>query len=372
MAGGGRPTPPLAALGVLAVLTAIFAAEHVFAIEPGGPRLAPGLKTLLALGAMNSRLVFQDGEWHRLMTAAVLHGDVWHLLFNAVALVAAGTVLERLAGRAWFLILFALGAVAGSLAALLVNPPPVVSVGASGAIMAQLAAAFVLGFRRAPGQDRRRVQATLLAVLAPALLPLADPVLGALGEGLAGQVDYASHLGGALAGAAVGLILLRHPNALGTSGALLAATLAVVMFAGTGLLVARDHHAFRLAVQLIPNDSLPKTDHDAIAQADQLVAQYPRDPRARLMQARARLVRDDLEAAEATLRAGLAEEEILRTMFTRETEWKLRAMLASVRSEQGDRAEARHLARDICLNGGDSPLRLLLTTEGLCEPSPLQ
>lgn len=365
MSGGGpsRRRWPVS-LGLAASLIVVFATEHLFALDPGGPLLAPGLKTLLALGAANARLVIEDGQWYRLVAAPLLHGDALHLGVNAVTLLAAGTLLERRIGRARLLILTALGAVAGSVAGLILNPPQAVSVGASGAVMALLAAVVVLADQRLPPGAARRWRIAAAILLAPALWPL-----GALSEGT--HVDYASHLGGTLAGI-VGALAMRHMRADRPAAVQLAAIVAVMVFVGAGMLVARDHQHFRLAVQLIPNDGLPKTDHEAITLADQLVARYPRDPRARLMQARAHLIRDDLEAAEATLRAGLAEDEILRTMFTRETEWKLRAMLAGVLAERGQRPQARHLVRDICLNSADNPLRLLLDTQGLCREPSLQ
>jgi len=193
---------PVVAWSVLGVLAAAFALELLV----GGVRitelLRPSLAALVALGGLNWTLVVDDGEWYRLLTAPLLHADGVHLLMNGVALLIAGAVVERLVGGAWFFVLFSIGAVAGSLLSLLLNPETVVSIGASGAIMALLAAGFVLSYRLRWGRERTQVQLGLLQMLIPSLLPLATSATGQ-------HVDFAAHLGGALAGGAAGYALLK-------------------------------------------------------------------------------------------------------------------------------------------------------------------
>ncbi len=110
---------------ILAVLVAVFAAERqaaaVLGTAPGAPA-SPSLATLVALGG-SSRALVQAGQWHRLLSAPLLHGSATHLLGNAAALVMAGWTLERLVGRAWMGCIFAIGALGGSLASLALSPP---------------------------------------------------------------------------------------------------------------------------------------------------------------------------------------------------------------------------------------------------------
>lgn len=358
---------PRAALALVAVLSGVFVCEHLLAIEDSGPWLAPSIKTLLALGALHAPLTLHQGEWHRLLTAPFLHADLIHLALNALALAFAGMVLEHRIGVARFLTLFYAGAVVGGIASALLNPADVVTVGASGGIMGLLAAAFVISFRQPPGPERRALQWNLAMILAPALAPLAATT----------QVDVAAHGGGAFVGLVMGMLLLRRWPPERTmprdcKPAALLTVLGTVAALGAFVLVARNFESYRLAVQLIPNDILPRTDQEADSQAEKLIRLYPRDPRARMMMARVLINHDDLTGAESLLREGLADRDILATLFTRDTEWKLRAMLASVRLEQGDRAEARLLTREICIKGGGHTLRLLLITYGLCEQAPLQ
>ena len=82
-----------------------------------------------------------------------------HIGWRGLALGLAGYLLESLLGRAWFVSLFFVGAIGGSLMGIVVNPSNMVSVGASGAVMGLLAAALVAAMRFPPGATRTQIQA---------------------------------------------------------------------------------------------------------------------------------------------------------------------------------------------------------------------
>lgn len=195
---------PWVTLAILALLIAVFVAEQLVAVTPGGDAMSPSIETLTALGALNRTLVSEGGEWYRLFTAPLLHADMAHILCNGIALLLVGLFLERLIGRAWFLAVYLTGAVAGSLLSLAFDAPSVISVGASGAIMALFAAGFTSSYHLPEGtRARKKIQARSLSVLIPSLLPLATG--GA-------HIDYSAHIGGALAGAAIaGFLLFTWP-----------------------------------------------------------------------------------------------------------------------------------------------------------------
>src|SRR5262249_20109629 len=139
---------PIATVALVALLAAVFVVEQLGKIgDKGSGPFGLDAPSLYALGGMNADAVVKKGEWYRLLTAALLHVDAFHLALNGLALGLAGWVLESLLGRAWFLGLFFLGALGGSLMGLAVNPPNMVSVGASGAVMGLLAAALVAAMR---------------------------------------------------------------------------------------------------------------------------------------------------------------------------------------------------------------------------------
>jgi membrane associated rhomboid family serine protease len=192
---------PWLTFSLLGAATALFAVENLRPARPPIAFLEPALTTLVAMGGVARPLVCDQGEWWRVLTAPMLHASPAHLFFNGIALLLGGLVLERLLGRAWLFVVFVLGAVGGSVASLIINDPSVVSVGASGAIMGLLAAALVTSFRQ-PEEDRVSIQMMLLRMLLPSLVPLATLRSGP-------HVDYAAHLGGAVTGVLVGLLLLR-------------------------------------------------------------------------------------------------------------------------------------------------------------------
>lgn len=359
-----RPVFPLMSCALLAVLAGVFALEHLFAIDPSTGLLAPSIRTLIALGGLNSEVVLKGGEWYRLVSAVFLHGDAVHLLLNAIALYFAGTVLERLAGRVWFAALFVLGGLSGSLVSMALNPANMVSVGASGAIMCLLAAAYVVSFRLPTGVERMNLQMGLLRVLIPALIPLAGTATGH-------KVDFAAHLGGAMAGAAIGLGLGRvWPRAMPLPGlrrlaaGIGLAGLCAALVAGT--LIAGNHQTFAMSARMIPPPELPKTDAEAKARAAELVAKYPSDPRARWFRALAFLDAANLSAAEWELRSGLADPAAL-ALFTTDLRWRMSTVLALVVASQGQRDEARTIAAAVCDAADATQLRAALAKERLCE-----
>ena len=97
------------------VLIAINAA--IFVYQWLRPDLRDHLQDLYALSAAG----MEEGRWWQLITYAFLHGNIWHLLFNMIALWFAGRIVERVMGTGRFVALYAASAVAGGLAQLLLE-----------------------------------------------------------------------------------------------------------------------------------------------------------------------------------------------------------------------------------------------------------
>lgn len=195
---------PWLTLTLLTVLIVVFTLENALPVTPGGKGLAPSIATLIAFGASSHRLVVTYHQWFRLFTAPLLHANLAHIVGNGIALVWGGWLLERLVGRLWFFAFFVIGALGGSLLSIAVNPANLVSVGASGALMGLFAALFVGSFRHASGTaTRTRLQFNSLRILVPSLLPI-------LQASSVERIDYGAHIGGALSGAALALVLLKH------------------------------------------------------------------------------------------------------------------------------------------------------------------
>ncbi|MDL2409850.1 rhomboid family intramembrane serine protease [Rhizobium calliandrae] len=197
---------PIFTYALIAILVAIYVAEIKFGVVPPKDN-APNTQTLLVLGGTFRQRIFLYGEWWRLVTAALLHGNIIHLTFNCLALWRAGILLERLIGWRWYAALFCISAIGGTVASLLINPANIVGVGASGGIIGLFAAVIVASFHFPSGPLPTMLRLGAIQILVPSLLPL----VGQTADGL--QIDYAAHLGGTIAGGAVSLALLKAwPN----------------------------------------------------------------------------------------------------------------------------------------------------------------
>ncbi len=355
---------PVLTTAILAVLCAIFAAEIVFGIGPWTNLLQPTIGTLVAFGGLSKDLVLQFGEWYRLLSAPFLHVDAGHLAMNGIALFMAGRALEGLIGRAWFGALYAIGALTGSLFSLMINPASIVAVGASGAIMGLFAAALVISMHFPPGAIRMGLQMNAAYILIPSLLPLSGALQGH-------KVDYGAHFGGAIGGVLVGLVIVviwsrteALPKFRKAAAAIAIAATAALVYPAIFLPQAYETIAF--AAQLIPNDSLPKTNAEMRTSTEQLIVQYPNDPRPRFLRAADLLDANDLAGAEREARAGLAEENRWRMTLPPQLGSGLRVVLA-IAVSRDRRDEALQIARSSCAAIKDGPLRKALDDNKLCN-----
>ncbi|GMA23737.1 rhomboid family intramembrane serine protease [Luteimicrobium album] len=146
--------------------------------------------------------IARDEPW-RFLTTAFLHStNPLHILFNMYALWVMGQFLEPLLGRARFLTLFLLTAVAGSVGVLLLAGGPhdrawyTAAIGASGAVFGLFGAAI-------PVLRQRGLQATQMVGLIV--------VNFALGFFIA-NVAWQAHLGGMIAGLALGAAFAYAPR----------------------------------------------------------------------------------------------------------------------------------------------------------------
>jgi len=91
---------------------------------------------VLQWGSMVPALAFGQGQLWRALTYLFIHGGLWHLFFNMLALWMFGIELEQRWGMRRFLVFYALGGIgAAALSAIWWNTP---IIGASGAILALL------------------------------------------------------------------------------------------------------------------------------------------------------------------------------------------------------------------------------------------
>ena len=325
---------------------------------------APGHFSLLAMGAADRSQVLGHGEWWRLFTATMLHGSAEHLIGNLVTFLMVGFLLEPMIGIGWFAAIYLTGGFAGAVLSTLLNQPDVLSVGASGAIMATLAALFVLSFHAGasrPGLMRR--------ISAGSLFPALIPAVTRNGT----VVDINAHLGGCLTGTAIAfLMLVAWNDEVETPPARsIAALIAGFWVAMTAWAFAASGNTFtqyaRPGLDLIPPGEVPK-NFDALERTSMaLVDKYPKDPRAHLFRGLYLLEQHDLAAAEPYFRDVQRMGDASQVMSPEFRDWSV-ALLAFSMHFQHRNEEARDIAAPLCsrLSQLDPRTRETLATAEVC------
>lgn len=106
-----------------------------------------------------------NGEWWRLITPILLHAGFTHLLFNSMSIFLFAPALERMLGKARFLLVYAGSGIIGNISTYVTEPLDYVHVGASGAIFGLFGVyLFMVLFRNELiGQEHSKMIITLLA-----------------------------------------------------------------------------------------------------------------------------------------------------------------------------------------------------------------
>ncbi|KAA1380375.1 rhomboid family intramembrane serine protease [Aeromicrobium fastidiosum] len=172
------------------ILIAINVAAYVAQVATGGFS-----SEIYQRGAMQGYLV-ADGDYWRLLTSAFLHNGLLHLAFNMYALYLFGPFVERALGTARYVVAYLTAAVGGSISVYLITDPLVGTAGASGAIYGLLAMALV--FLLKAKQD---VRALLVLLAINAFISVAGA-----------RISWEGHLGGFVAGLALGAVFAYAPR----------------------------------------------------------------------------------------------------------------------------------------------------------------
>lgn len=151
---------------------------------------------LLAFGAKYGPAIL-EGEYWRLLTSSFIHIGPMHLIFNVYALYALGPQAERYWGRARFLAIYLLTGVLSSATSYLISSN--LAAGASGSIFGLVGAlgAFFMHERKVLGAPGRRRLNNLVSVV----------VINLIIGFTASNIDNAAHVGGLIAGLAIGWAL---------------------------------------------------------------------------------------------------------------------------------------------------------------------
>jgi len=151
--------------------------------------LLPGYEEALWISGFD----YQQGEYWRLISVALVHGGFFHLGFNLYALHILGTPVELYFGRNKYILILLTSLIFGSLASALFNNPLIASVGASGMVFGLFGSLALIGAR--VGVEWRGIIGIVLINFALGFVP--------------GGVDWRAHVGGLLGGTLITLALNR-------------------------------------------------------------------------------------------------------------------------------------------------------------------
>jgi len=182
--GGAVVRTPLVTYVILAVNIVVFAAQYL-----------TGTSVTSMLGMSPAAVVVRD-DYYRLISAAFVHGGVFHILFNSWALYVIGPYLERAFGHARFLAIYLVSALGGSVLGFWLDPVSTFTVGASGAIFGLFGAVFVVG--RKLNMDVRGIAMLIgINLVITFLVP---------------NISWTGHIGGLITGSLLAAALAYAPK----------------------------------------------------------------------------------------------------------------------------------------------------------------
>lgn len=170
------------------------------------PMIGPSASTLLSLGAKQSSLIVNEGQWYRLFSPMVLHAGIIHYLLNMAALWFVGSAIEKSHGMLNAAIAFVFAGVGGTILSA-VFLPQYISVGASGGIFGFIGMCIsdicvnwsLIFMKDKEDQDKNRCRNVMVI-----LWLVVDIVINCV-LGLTPFIDNFTHLGGLIYGFLCGL-----------------------------------------------------------------------------------------------------------------------------------------------------------------------
>jgi membrane associated rhomboid family serine protease len=184
-------------LNVLWFLIALCVAVFAIELAVGGWPITTANPVVLFLGL--ARVLLRQEPW-TIITAIFVHGGFTHIIFNMISLYFLGSLFLRAAGERTFLATFFIGGLAGNALYLLLTPPNVIGIGASGAI-------FAIGGALAVLLPRVPVYIFFIPIAMPLWLAI---VIFLLLSFFFTGIAWQAHLGGVIAGAIIGYVLRRR------------------------------------------------------------------------------------------------------------------------------------------------------------------
>jgi membrane associated rhomboid family serine protease len=178
------------------------------------PLIGPSAQTLINVGARETTLIVQEGQWFRLFSPLILHAGLIHYVINMGALYFIGGAVEQSHGIISAFLLFFIPGVGGNILSA-VFLPQYISVGASGGIfgliggcLADITMNWSLLFIKDSEHDQMTRKRNAWAIFWIVIEVVVNIVLG-----LTPYIDNFTHLGGLLYGLCCGWSTIEHAAA---------------------------------------------------------------------------------------------------------------------------------------------------------------
>lgn len=187
------------------VLIGLNVAVFIAMVVSGASLIQPTSMQLVKWGANWLPLSLGPQPW-RMLAANYVHIGIVHIFLNMWCLLNLGTLAERVFDRLTYILGYTLCGLAGSLASLwwqFMRHTPAVGAGASGAIFGLAGMLLTFLYLGSFPLPRQALQPTIRSLFAFAGYNL-------LFSAVIPGIDNAAHIGGLVAGAALGTILAQH------------------------------------------------------------------------------------------------------------------------------------------------------------------
>ncbi|MCM3164829.1 rhomboid family intramembrane serine protease [Metabacillus litoralis] len=160
----------------------------------------PQLQILLGLlDGFNAGIA--NGEYWRLITPIFLHIGFGHLFFNTISLILFAPALEKMIGKAKFILLYVGAGVIASVATYIIEPLQYSHIGASGAIFGLFGAYLFMVYFRKGIIDQANTQ-IIISIL----------VIGLIMTFINTNINVVAHIFGMIGGFLLSPILIKKPR----------------------------------------------------------------------------------------------------------------------------------------------------------------
>ena len=148
---------------------------------------------LVLLGAKVNELI-SAGQYYRLISSMFLHGGILHLAVNMYSLYAMGPIVEKLYGKAKYIIIYFMAGICSSIFSYVFSTS--ISIGASGAIFGLLGAVLVFAIKTKGKTGSAFIKNILSVIFVNIFIGMTLP-----------NIDNFGHIGGLLGGILISLLV---------------------------------------------------------------------------------------------------------------------------------------------------------------------